>query len=315
MVTSQKLVKNRPPFPLEGVIIGLLGVVYGPLLWHWIDGWLNKSISIQHEYFSHAMIGIPYAIYIAWETRKQWQTLPDKLNLFGIVGFILALLMYSTGLVDLMNLSLPLMLISICLMLKGLPGLKLQAFPLVLIFFSTPTQFPYLIEPYILPLQKFIASVAGFILLNFGVDVEVNQIYLMVNQQLVEVAPHCAGLKMLFTSLFTGLMLTHWTLLHRVRLHVATFFVGTICISVVGNIIRNAVLSYFHGNRMDDAFHWLHESWGGDLYSAVMLGSLIPLIYMIQKYVPKTLQLKAVDVPSEDFTPPAPEAAPYSDNF
>ena len=39
--------KLRSPLPLEAITLGLVGVLYGPLLWHWADGWLNKSISIQ----------------------------------------------------------------------------------------------------------------------------------------------------------------------------------------------------------------------------------------------------------------------------
>ncbi|NEO47987.1 MAG: cyanoexosortase B, partial [Moorea sp. SIO4A3] len=38
---------------LDGCIIALLVIIYGPVLMHWYNGWLNKSISITHEYFSH----------------------------------------------------------------------------------------------------------------------------------------------------------------------------------------------------------------------------------------------------------------------
>ena len=162
----------------------------------------------------------------------------------------------------------------------------------MLILLSTPTQLPYLIEPYVLPLQAFIASVAGFILLQFNIDVQVDGIYLSVGEQLVEVAPHCAGLKMLFTSLYMGLILVYWTGLNQSRLRTALFFAGTVGISVVGNIIRNAALTFFHGAQMTQAFDWLHESWGGDLYSAAMLGLLVVLIRGLETYVPPTLSIR-----------------------
>ncbi len=167
-------------------------------------------------------------------------------------------------------------------------------FPLVLIIFSTPTQLPYLVEPYILPLQRFIATVAGTILHGLGYDVEVNQIYLTMNEQLVEVAPHCAGLKMLFTSLYMGLVLAYWTAIYRSKLRTGVFFIGIILVSVVGNILRNTILTFFHGNGMSEAFHWLHESWGGDIYSAVMLGSLVLIVNAIQTHVPTALAPAAV---------------------
>lgn len=285
--------RRKSSLPLESIIIGLLLVLYAPLLLHWVDGWLNKSISIQHEYFSHGLLGIPFAAYLVWEQRSHWQALPAKTHWLSLPLLLIAAAFYSMGLVDFMNLSLPVVLAGLLLVLKGIPGFKLFAFPWALIFLSTPTQLPYIIEPYILPLQSFIASVAGFILLQFNVDVQVDGIYLSVGEQLVEVAPHCAGLKMLFTSLYMALILAYWTGLSRSRLRLGLFFAGTIGISVIGNIIRNAALTFFHGAQMTAAFEWLHDSWGGDLYSAAMLGLLVVLIRLLETYVPNTLSVGA----------------------
>ncbi len=283
--------KPKLSLPLEGVMLGLIGILYGPLLWHWVDGWLNKSISIQHEYFSHGLLGIPFAAYLVWERRNAWHKLPSQMHWLAFPLLLLAASFYSSGLVDLMNLSLPLLLAGLALVLKGRAGFRLQSFPWLLLLLATPTQLPYLIEPYVLPLQGFIASVAGFILQQFGVDVQVDGIYLSVSNQLVEVAPHCAGLKMLFTSLYMGLILVYWTGLNRSRLRTGLFFTGIVAISVAGNIIRNAALTFFHGAQMTRAFDWLHESWGGDLYSAATLGMLIVLIRLLEQYAPTSLRL------------------------
>lgn len=304
MLTSAR---KAPPF--EGIILALLAVLYVPLLWHWVDGWLNKSISIQHEYFSHGLLGIPFAGYLVWEARSQWQSLPNKTHwaAFPLLGAAVAF--YSSGLLDSMNLSLPLLLAGLLFALKGSAGFRLYAFPWVLVLLSTPTQLPYLIEPYVLPLQSFIAGVAGFILQQFDVNVFVEGIYLFVNDQLVEVAPHCAGLKMLFTSLYMGLILTYWTGLGRSRLRTSLFFVGIIAVSVVGNIIRNATLTYFHGAQMTAAFEWLHDSWGGDLYSAAMLGMLIVLVRLLERYTPTTLRVSAAGA-STQTVPDADQPSP-----
>ncbi|MGC1306145.1 MAG: cyanoexosortase B [Phormidesmis sp.] len=289
--------KSKLSLPLEGIILGLVGILYAPLLWHWVDGWLNKSISIQHEYFSHGLLGIPFAAYLVWDARSHWQALPTKAHWLAFPLLLLAIAFYNSGLVDLMNLSLPLLLAGLLLVLKSWRGFRLYAFPWILVLLSTPTQLPYLIEPYVLPLQSFIAAVAGFILLQFGIDVQVDGIYLSVSEQLVEVAPHCAGLKMLFTSLYMGLILTYWIGLNRSRLRTSLFFVGIIGVSVVGNIIRNATLTFLHGAQMTAAFDWLHESWGGDLYSAAMLGMLIVLVRLLERFVPSTLKIGPVSGP------------------
>lgn len=278
--------------PLEAAIVALVAVMYLPLLGHWVEGWLNKSISIQHEYFSHGLIGIPFAVYLAWLSRAQWMALPDHWHCLGPILVAIAGGFYLSGLPDWLNLSFPIMLVGLCLCLKGMAGLKLEAFPLVLIALATPTQMPYLIEPYVLPLQHFIASVAGFLLQLAGLEVTVEQIYLFVNGQTVEVAPHCAGLKMLFTSLYVALMLIYWTGLHTSRLRIGVFLGGTVLISVAGNIVRNALLSYFHGTGQTAAFDWLHESWGGDLYSAILLLSLLGWLQGVRRLVPVTLNLK-----------------------
>ncbi len=314
--------KPKALLPIEGIVIGLVGVLYTPLLWHWVDGWLNKSISIQHEYFSHGLLGIPFAAFLVWERRSQWRALPAAVHWLAYPLLLIAAAFYSSGLLDFMNLSLPLAIAGLLLALKGKAGFRLCLFPWILVLLSTPTQLPYLIEPYILPLQSFIASVAGFILLQFDVNVQVDGIYLSVGGQLVEVAPHCAGLKMLFTSLYMGLILTYWTGLTRSRLKTSLFFVGILFVSVMGNIIRNAVLTYFHGAQMDKAFDWLHESWGGDLYSAAMLGMLVVIIRLLEQYAPDSLSLAVAGsapppkaLPNDAPKPPTSPKPPRQDYF
>jgi cyanoexosortase B len=265
--------------------------MYVPLILHWCHGWIYKSISLEHEYFSHGLIGLPYAGYLVWQKRQRWAGLPGGVGPFygadrwaglAIVGC--ATLLYLIGLPETVNLSLPLMLIGCCLWLKGLAGLHIMAFPLLFISLSTPNEIPYLIAPLTLPLQSFIAGTAGLVLNLIGFNVVVDGIHLFMNNRLVEVAPYCAGLKMLFTSLYVAIMLLHWTQLWRSRRIVWGFLAATTVISVSSNIIRNTILTYFHGTAQDGAFKWLHDGWGGDVYSALMLGMLVLFINKIEDW-------------------------------
>ncbi|MEG3894053.1 MULTISPECIES: cyanoexosortase B [unclassified Microcoleus] len=269
----------------EGITV-LLVLLYAPLLVNWYDGWFNKSISIEHEYFSHGLIGLPYAAYIAWMNRKSWRRLPNSPHPLGGFLLVLATLFYLSRLSDLVNLSLPVMLTSICLSLKGIPGLKLQAMPLLFVFLASPNHIPYLIEPYALPLQHFIAETSGLILIKVGLNVRVEQIYLYVNDRIVEVAPHCAGLKMLFTSLYVSLILLDWTGVWSSRKRSILFLASTSIISIASNIFRNTLLTYFHGTERETLFTWLHAGWGGDLYSACILGLLVLILNGMEKYFP-----------------------------
>lgn len=173
------------------LIGGLLSLIYGPLLYHWVDGWLNKSISIDHEYFSHGLIGLPYAAYLVfWVNRPSWQNLENRFHPLGAFFLTLGGVLYLSGTLYCVNLSFPVVLTGLCLALKGIPGFQLNQFPLLLIFLATPNPLPYLVTPFTLPLQVFIAGVAGFILLHLGINVTVEQVYLLVNGRAVEVAPY-----------------------------------------------------------------------------------------------------------------------------
>jgi cyanoexosortase B len=283
MTARRSRLRTLEPHLPALLVAGLLLILYGPLLWHWVDGWVNKTISTEHEYFSHGLIGLPFAAYLVWKHRTRWTELDNQTHWLGLVMLLLGAGLYLSGLADLVNLSLPVFLTGICLWFKGIPGLRLQAFPLLLVWLATPNQLPYLIAPYTLPLQKFIAGTAGFILLQLGMEVQVDQIYLYVNDRIVEVAPYCAGLKMLFTSLYVGLILAYWTGLWASRTKLVMFFSGIVLVSVGANIIRNTILTFLHGTGREAAFDWFHEGWGGDLYSAAMIGIIVLLLRWLEQ--------------------------------
>ncbi len=284
MTFPQQVKKTNTAQLLSFGIIGILILLYAPILIHWVDGWLHKNISTEHEYFSHGIIGIPFAFYLSWLNRKKWQRLPDNNNPFGLLLLIVGAGFYLSGVAEWVNLSLPAILTGICLWLKGIPGLKLQGFSLVLVFLATPTALPYIIAPYTFPLQSFIAGTVGFILNQMGIDVNVKGINIYVSGRIVEVAPYCAGLKMLLTTLYVSLMLLYWTEALSSRRISTIFLSAAVIISVTANIIRNTFLAFFHGTGNEGAFIWLHEGWGGDLYSACMLLSLIPLLNWLNSY-------------------------------
>lgn len=278
----QRQVRTTNPTELFNLaIIGVLVLLYAPVLLHWVDGWINKNISTEHEYFSHGLIGLPFAAYLVWQNRKLWYRLRTRNHPLGAVLLLVGAFFYTSGVTEYVNLSFPIILTGLCLWLKGRAGFKLQWFPLLLIFLATPNSLPYLIAPFSMPLQSFIAGTAGFILNQLGMNVLVDGINIFVGGRIVEVAPYCAGLKMLFTTLYVCLMLLHWTGAITSRRKTLWFLSSAIVISVAANIVRNTLLTFFHGTGQEGLFEWLHDSWGGDIYSALMLLSLVPVLNWI----------------------------------
>ncbi|MEM7578824.1 MAG: cyanoexosortase B [Cyanobacteria bacterium P01_A01_bin.80] len=295
MLTQHQEKPSILPQVTNFAILGILVLLYAPLIHFWFDGWISKNISTEHEYFSHGIIGFPFAAYLIWMNRKQWVRLPDKTHVLGAILLALGGVFYLSGVGEWVNLSFPIILTGLCLWLKGVKGLKLQGFPLLLILLATPNSLPYLIAPFTLPLQSFIAGTAGFIVNQFGLDAVVDGINIYVNQRIVEVAPYCAGLKMLFTTIYVGLILLYWTETLSSRRKSVWFLSIAVILSVTANIIRNTLLTFFHGTGNDGAFHWLHDSWGGDLYSACMLLVLIPVINWIDSYFSEDSEINLED--------------------
>ena len=111
--------------------------------------------------------------------------------------------------------------------------------------------------------------------MHLHMNVTIEEIYIYVGGRIVEVAPHCAGLKMLFTSLYVSLMLLDQTGAIKSRAKTTFLLISAVLLSVSANILRNTMLTIFYGTGQDEVFHWLHDGWGGDMYSACMLVLLI----------------------------------------
>lgn len=282
----QQQLKNQSTTKLLNLsILGTLVLLYAPILLDWTYGWLKKNtISTEHEYFNHGLIGIPYAAYLTWNNRKQWQSLPDTTHPLSFLLLLVGGIFYLSGVTQWVNLSLPAILAALCLGLKGAPGFRLQGFPLLLIFFATPTEVPYLISPYSFPLQIFIANMVGFILNQFSLGVTVYQTNIYFNNRIVEIAPYCAGLKMLFTTFYVCLILLNRKGVLSSRSITAWFLSIAAATNICANIIRNTLLTYFHGTGKETAFNSLHAGWGGELYSACMLVLLLPLLNWLCSY-------------------------------
>ena len=79
-------------------------------------------------------------------------------------------------------------------------------------------------------------------------------------------------------------MLLYWRDNWSSRLITGLFLACSALLSVTANIFRNTFLTLFHGTGQEQLFVWLHEGWGGDLYSTVMLALLLPILMGLEHY-------------------------------
>ncbi|MDB9379605.1 archaeosortase/exosortase family protein, partial [Nodularia sphaerocarpa] len=114
MALQQQLKQRNTGQWLNIAIFGFLVLLYAPVLLHWLDGWLNKSISIEHEYFSHGIIGLPFAAYLIWLNRKKWHRLKDTAHPLGAVLLSIGGVFYLSGIPEWVNVSLPTILAGLC---------------------------------------------------------------------------------------------------------------------------------------------------------------------------------------------------------
>lgn len=155
---------------------------------------------------------------------------------------------------------------------------------LMFIFFVSFNYIFYLIEFYVLFLQKFIVGVVGFILMYLYMNVIIEEIYIYVGGRIVEVVFYCVGLKMLFISFYVFLMLFDQIGVIKSCVKIIFLLISVVLFSVSVNILRNIMLIIFYGIGQDEVFYWLYDGWGGDMYFVCMLVLLILIMNWVNNF-------------------------------
>jgi cyanoexosortase B len=79
----------------------------------------------------------------------------------------------------------------------------------------------------------------------------------------------------------------YWTGAWRSWQKTTVLMGGAVFISVVVNILRNTVLTILHGTGRDELFHWLHDSWGGEVYWLLIVILLVGLFKGVNRFWPQ----------------------------
>jgi len=250
-----------------GVLVGLLSVLYGPILKHLVVNWWTNPN------YGHGFLVPVFAGFVLWRERERISAIPLKPANFGLlvmVGAIGLLLFGSLG-AELFTsrFSLLILIGGIVLFLAGWGTLKAVSFPLAFLILMIP--FPAIIFNQItFPLQLLASRLATSVLQVINVPVLREGNLIILPNYTLEVVDACSGIRSLMTLI--TLAVAYGYLVEKKIWIRWLLVVMMIPIAIVSNSIRivgAGLLTYHFGPGMAKGF--FHEFSGWVIFVAALL--------------------------------------------
>lgn len=246
----------------------LLVVCFAPTLAGMAREWLNDD-DMGHGFFVPAV-----AIWIVWQKRAEWDSIPVRPNRWGLVLVAVGGLQLLAGTLGAeMFVARTAFLVSVAgmiLHLGGMPWLRALAFPLLLLPFMI--RIPAILYNQItFPLQLFASSVAESALWAIGIPVLREGNILELASQKLSVVEACSGIRSLLSLSFLSLIYAYF-FDSKVWMR-GVLLVLTIPIAVLANAFRvtlTGILSEYKKELASGFFH-LAEGWGVFMVALLML--------------------------------------------
>lgn len=212
-------------------VIGLLVLLgaWGSTLVHMV------GILWSVDVFAHGLLTPFVSLALIWSRREQFKQVPLKFSGFGLLILLVACFFWLGGkLFDVALLShfgLVSAVQAIVIGALGPRAYRAILFPMLLLYFMVP--FGYEL---VYPLQVMTAGIVVQVLDIIGADYTSQGMLISLPSGLYEVAEACAGVKFLFTSFFTGVLLAHLVFENWRRRIVLVSF--SIVLPVIANALR-----------------------------------------------------------------------------
>ena len=171
---------------------------------------VNHMVGILYsvDVFAHGLLAPFVSITLIWAKKEQLRTLSPGISLLGLVVVAAASVLWLggelLGVALFQHIALVTSLQGIVLGLLGWRIYRLILFPMLFLFFAVP--FGYELVG---PLQRTTASMVITVLDLVGANFSAEGMLITLPSGLYEVAKACAGVKFLFTSIFTGTLLSY----------------------------------------------------------------------------------------------------------
>lgn len=160
------------------------------------------------DVFAHGLLAPFVSLTLMWAKRGQLSTITPGTSMLGLAVVIAACILWLAGeLLDVAlfrHVALVTSLQGAVLSLLGWSAYRVILFPMLFLFFAVP--FGYELVG---PLQRTTASMVIGFLDIIGADYSAEGMLITLPSGLYEVAEACAGVKFLFTSIFTGTLLSY----------------------------------------------------------------------------------------------------------
>ena len=200
------------------------------------------------------------SLWLIWSNRQRLIKAPYlPANVWGSVLLLLALLLYALGrsqqIMQAESLALIVLAAALALLLRGVQGLRVVAFPLFFLLFLVPLP-GVLVQALTIPLKTAVSYVAELLMHHAGYPVGRSGVILTVGPYQLLVADACAGLNSMFTLEALGLLYMN-LMGYTSKLRNVLLAILVVPIAFVANVVRVLILilvTYHFGDEAGQGF-------------------------------------------------------------
>jgi exosortase A len=256
---------SRPTLFGPTVVIAIIGAVIGAF---WLTFSHLVGLSENAEGSAHTTFVLAAFLVLLWGARTDISTLPIRPFLPGILGLLVAGLVWLTGELIfarvLTHIGIVVMIPMTILTILGYRWLAALSFPLAFLLLAVP------VGGSIVPLLvDWTATFAVAGLLASGIPVHREGAYLIVPSGAWSVADSCSGIAYLRTVTMLSILYA-WSMYQSISKRLV-FIVGSVIIGITGNWLRaylTILIAHLSDNRLlrDD-----HSTFGWVLFAILLL--------------------------------------------
>lgn len=239
-----------------GILATLFAILYAPVFGFLLQTWRGR------DDYNHGFL-VPFiALYFVWMQRRQLGKLEvapsvaGGLPWMGLAGLML-LLGKLGSVVVLQDLSLPVMIAGLVLLLSGKEYLEILALPIGYLLFMIPI-FGVGSDWVHWPFQLLAANIGTWLLQSLGFAALREAQYIQLPQVTLEVAQACSGLRFLMAVVAIGIPLAYFS--QRTWLRGVGLVGFAVAVAILANALRVALIGvwvYYGGRIVHGPFHVL----------------------------------------------------------